>query len=336
MIQNASSLYPKGARLILGYVHFRFRRLRFHFEAVETVWIPLGQSGNVVRGAFGNMLRKVACTPLCGSDGHSGHAAGCAYARIFEPRSPPGEGPSGFSDRPRPFVFRTAHLDAREIPPGESFRFDAHLFDVTPAALSYFVSALGQLAEEGLGPRRARAKLVSVEQHPPGDSPPAIAFDSEKLYDGLEPSAISLDPESAAVSSVTVRFKTPTELKSGDGLAIRPDFPILFARIRDRISTLRALYGEGPLDVDFRAMGARAATIEMPRCEIHQERAERHSTRTGQTHPLGGFTGLAEYRGDLTEFVPYLRAARWTGVGRQTVWGKGEICVNISGRREVN
>jgi len=32
-----------------------------------------------------------------------------------------------------------------------------------------------------------------------------------------------------------------------------------------------------------------------------------------------------EYEGDLTEFVPYLRAARWTGVGRQTAWGKGAI-----------
>ena len=31
------------------------------------------------------------------------------------------------------------------------------------------------------------------------------------------------------------------------------------------------------------------------------------------------------YRGDLAAFLPYLRAARWTGVGRQTVWGKGEI-----------
>jgi hypothetical protein len=52
---------------------------------------------------------------------------------------------------------------------------------------------------------------------------------------------------------------------------------------------------------------------------------ERRSSRTGQVHPIGGFVGEAEYEGDLAEFVPYLHAARWTGVGRQTVWGKGEI-----------
>ena len=46
-------------------------------------------------------------------------------------------------------------------------------------------------------------------------------------------------------------------------------------------------------------------------------------------HSIGGFVGEAEYEGDLAEFVPYLRVAKWTGVGRQTVWGKGEVEVRI-------
>ena len=36
---------------------------------------------------------------------------------------------------------------------------------------------------------------------------------------------------------------------------------------------------------------------------------------------------LIEYEGELGEFVPFLRAAEWTGVGRQTSWGKGAITV---------
>jgi hypothetical protein len=35
--------------------------------------------------------------------------------------------------------------------------------------------------------------------------------------------------------------------------------------------------------------------------------------------------GEAQYEGDLAEFVPFLEAAQFTGVGRQTVWGKGQI-----------
>ena len=121
-----------------------------------------------------------------------------------------------------------------------------------------------------------------------------------------------------------VRFVTPTELKAGHHVADRPEFGILFGRLRDRISTLRALYGVGPLEIDFHAMGERAATVRMTRCELQMHELDRLSSRTGQRHPLGGFVGEAEYEGELAEFLPYLLAGRWTGVGRQTVWGKGE------------
>src|SRR5262249_34901113 len=106
-----------------------------------------------------------------------------------------------------------------------------------------------------------------------------------------------------------------------------PRFAILFSRLRDRISTLRSLYGSGPLDVDFRALGDRGAAVQMTRCDVRGERGDRKSARTGQGHPLGGFTGVAEYEGALTEFLPWLRVARWVGVGRQTVWGKGDVRV---------
>jgi hypothetical protein len=128
-----------------------------------------------------------------------------------------------------------------------------------------------------------------------------------------------------SVRRVRVRFVTPTELK-GTGA---PEFGPLMARIRDRISTLRTLYGCGPLDLDFRAFGERANSVRMTHCELQTVNEERLSKGTGQRHSLGGFTGFAEYEGPVAEFVPYLEAARWTGVGRQTVWGKGEIGVEV-------
>jgi hypothetical protein len=124
---------------------------------------------------------------------------------------------------------------------------------------------------------------------------------------------------------VRVRFVTPTELKGPQPLAGQPSFAVLASRIRDRLSTLRALYGNGPLDMDFRGFGERASRVKTTRHELTQVNVVRRSSRTGQVHSIGGFIGEAEYEGCLGEFIPYLRAAKWTGVGRQTVWGKGEI-----------
>jgi CRISPR-associated endoribonuclease Cas6 len=138
---------------------------------------------------------------------------------------------------------------------------------------------------------------------------------------GTEPLRLSLCAPELQVCRLRVRFLTPTELKGAE----EPEFGILLARIRDRISTLRELYGDGPLAIDFKGFGERASRVTMTRCELVPIAAARTSRGTGQRHSLGGFTGVAEYQGELAEFLPYLEIARWTGVGRQTVWGKGEI-----------
>ena len=141
----------------------------------------------------------------------------------------------------------------------------------------------------------------------------------------MPPVVVDLSPAPASIRRILVRFLTPTELKGGENLDEPPEFGVLLARARDRVSTLRFLYGAGRLDVDFKALGARAATVGRTRTSLSRVSALRRSSKTGQVHPLEGFVGEIEYEGDLGEFLPYLQAARWTGVGRQTVWGKGAI-----------
>ncbi|HEV8041763.1 MAG TPA: CRISPR system precrRNA processing endoribonuclease RAMP protein Cas6 [Bryobacteraceae bacterium] len=308
---------------------FDFYSFRFVFSALDTIAFPSGQPGNLLRGAFGNAFRGIVCPSNCPGARLCPTRASCDYARIFEPtreepireeptregptgEEPTGEpasttsGPSGLRDRPRPFVFRAAYLDGKTIQPQERFWFDVNLFETRNPPLDSFAQAFGRLAKQGIGPRRGRSDLVSVEQR-------SIS--------------ISLAPKSEETRTIRVEFVTPTELKSGDQLVARPEFDVLFARSRDRVSTLRALFGAGPLEIDFRAMGQRAGAVRMTHCELRQVDATRRSSRTGQVHGIGGFVGLAEYAGDLGEFIPYLEIAQWTGIGRQCVWGKGELRV---------
>jgi hypothetical protein len=227
-------------------------------------------------------------------------------------------------------VFRASHLDGRTVRQGEAFHFDVHIFDVRDPALAYFVLAFAQLAREGLGPGRARAEMAAVDQLDLSGVTVARIFDGARVRIGELTAPIAMDMSNVPgrVERVRVRFVTPTELKSGHKVAERPEFGILFGRLRDRISTLRTLYGDGPLDIDFRAIGERAAEVRIVRSELQWTAVERLSTRTGQRHFLGGFVGETEYEGNLEEFVPYLRLGSWVGVGRQTVWGKGCLLVS--------
>lgn len=216
------------------------------------------------------------------------------YARIFEPAAAVA-GPSGLSNWPRPFVLRAAALDGRTFQPGEQFCFDLHLFDAR--ALVHFAKAFGQWSD-----------MISAQQ--------TIV-------------AVELSPRSEPVSRIRVEFQTPAELKSADDGAAPADFSVLLARARDRVSTLRSLYGAGPLEIDFRGLTERARSVKTVRSELRHVAVERRSSRTGQRHGIGGVVGFAEYEGDLAEFVPYLEAAYWTGVGRHCTWGNGQITTQI-------
>ncbi|MBZ5609921.1 MAG: CRISPR system precrRNA processing endoribonuclease RAMP protein Cas6 [Acidobacteriia bacterium] len=295
---------------------------RFQFVARDRIVFPPGGPANILRGAFGGALRRLACAPHCpGFEGASVRACElrhtCEYARIFEPGAP-GAGPSGLGDWPRPFVLRASHLDGCAIAPGQPFWFGVNLFETRRPIVDHFSRAFAELGRGGFGPGRGRAELASVEQTDCGG----------RATDG-SPISIPLEPRHMESRRVRVEFLTPTELKSGPAPVATPEFGVLFARARDRVSTLRALYGAGPLDVDFRALGERAGAVKMVRCELRQVEAKRRSSRTGQVHGLGGLVGLAEYEGELGEFLPFLEAARWTGVGRQCVWGKGEIRARV-------
>jgi hypothetical protein len=279
------------------------RRCRFAFRAAQRLYFPSGRSGNIVRGAFGLALRQTASPDV--------------YSRIFEPRAAAGAAPSGLADQPRPFVFRTVHLDGATVPEGGIFHIDVHLFDIGGTLFDAFHAAFSLWQEIGIGPARSRVHLERPVQLDTQDREIPLCSHS----------TISLHSLPDPTRRVAVRFLTPTELKAGGQVAPAPEFGILFARVRDRIAALRALYGDGAPEIGFRAMGDRAAAIQLSRCDIAWQYLHRKSARTGQVHPMGGFTGTAEYEGELAEFIPWLRAARWTGVGRQTVWGKGDLRV---------
>jgi hypothetical protein len=217
-------------------------------------------------------------------------------ASLFRPHAD--SGPSGLRDRPRPFVIRASGLDGAAFTPGEAFSIGIHLFtsDGKP-----FQDALARLGW---------AELTSWS---------------------IEAVTVPLTPGPAPIPGCRVRFLTPTELKPWDAPpGDLPPFSILAARARDRVCALSAFYGGASIQPGRAGFGERAAAVQAAEGSISPCQASRTSLRTGRTHPLGGFTGVVEYSGGLAEFLPWLHAAQWTGVGRQTVWGNGQIEVEAT------
>ena len=225
-------------------------------------------------------------------------------------------------------MLRPRDIEEHQFEPQNTFCLDVHLFALEEKLLVYFVLTFLQLTREGLGPGRMPVELITVRALSLQRKPTSLVWSQEdsSFIPVPPPLQIELHPVQRAVDRLKVEFRTPTELKSEGVIAKVPEFSILFGRVRDRISTLASFYGQG-LHFDFKAMGERSKTVKLVGSQLQWEQAQRKSSRTGQQHSLGGFVGWAEFEGDLSEFVPWLEAAYWSGVGRQTVWGKGEITV---------
>lgn len=247
-------------------------------------------AANTIRGAFGFALLSVSPA---------------IYKAVCEPDA---AGPSGLETPPRPFVLRLRSLNDRVVLPGQTFSFALHLFAEDENIAVALQQGVARLASEGLGPARSQCELLSVE---------------------TEQRTLSLEPAKVDVSEIKICFQSPTELKHGGQLMLEPDFAPLFRRVQQRIETLGSLYACVEPSPHLAALTRQAEQVTRTATAIQQIALSRRSSRTGHEHPLGGFVGSATYQGAMAEFLPCLRVAEWTGIGRQTTWGKGEITVEI-------
>jgi hypothetical protein len=241
---------------------------------------------------LGLALREICCSEACPGACRCAKAAECAYALLFEPRWD--RGPSGYRNAPRPFVLR------HRAPLG----LVLNVFDLR-APLEKLEAAVGAMADAGIGPGRAKVRLRSFEPQPV--------------------LRLSLCGK-PGIGRMTVRFATATELKTAGAVRPEPEFALLIERLAERVWALGTFYQQWP-SWDYRALLEEARLVRLVQWESRYEHRQRRSSRTGQTHPLGGFIGTATYEGPVGQFLPLLEIGRWTGVGRQTVWGKGEICL---------
>ncbi len=307
-------------------MNFALFAFRFFFEVIDPVFFPAGAAGNAFRGAFGHVFRRIVCASDCRSVATCEIREHCAYAKLFEPACL--EGPSGLADAPRPFVIRASSLDGQSYEPKQVFSIDVHIFDLHEPAVVYFVLAFAELARQGIGSERGRIRLIRVCALDAARQPRASIYETGRFVSSEVPEPLSLVLGALQVQEsnfLTLRFATPTELKDEGVILSHAPFAAVFERARDRIATLSKLYGTGPLDIDFRGMAARAAEVTTVASNLRWQAHTRKSSRTHQAHPLSGFVGEVQYQGNTSEFVPFLKTAYWTGIGRQTVWGKGVV-----------
>jgi hypothetical protein len=332
---------------------FAFLPVRLRIVPQQVLKLPALNKSNTLRGAFGMAFRRLVCIPQCREVRLCPLAGTCPYRIIFEPAPPPGaERLSKNQDIPRPFIFRPPASTATTYPPGQAFDFTLTLMGKAVDFLPYFILAFREVAREGVGLNRARCELDRVEAllPPPPDALAPGPRDEALVYtqqDDLfrSPPATTLEnwvaprllpaPLNRPPALLTIRFLTPTYLKSEGQPVRQPEFHHLFKRVRDRLNALCTFYGPGPIDADFKGLGQAAEKVRTVKCDVHWQERSRRSSKTGQRHELSGFTGECVYEFSTNDSeIPNLELLKWIvcgeflHAGRHTAWGNGRYHVS--------
>lgn len=316
---------------------------RFTIEPLSPLFVPAVNKGNMLRGGFGHVFRRLCCVPQCKDAKNCPLVGTCPYKTIFEPSPPVGSGRlSKYQDIPRPFVFRAPQTQKTRFGEDERFEFDLVLIGGALDFLPYFVLAFRELAAEGIGLNRAKCKLERVEAiEPVLNDMQRNESASDVIYGGQDQlfrsnghatfkswfesriQTFSNANGNGAASRIGMRFLTPTFLRAEGDIVRTPEFHHVFKRLRDRINALSTFFGNGPVDVDFRGIGKRSEKIRTLASRCRWVERARTSSKTGQRHELSGFIGAATYEGDFAEFVPWLALGELVHLGKHTAWGNG-------------
>ena len=310
---------------------FRVARFRLTCRARTALCLP-EYKGATLRGGFGYVFRRIACL---GSERGSGDCLlgeQCVYHYIFE--TPPPSG-SVVLDKvptaPHPFVIEPPLETKQLYEPGEQLIFHLVLIGRALDYLAYFIYAFDELGRVGFGKGRGTYTLETVEWlDATGTAVPLYENGRRVLKGSFSPLTIADLLLPAPRSFLTLRFLTPTRLKFENHLSRECEFHLLFRNLSRRLGMLGYFHCGEEFPPEQREFIERARAIEAQDSNLHWVDWERYSTRQRTTMRLGGIVGQVTFRGDYSEFLPYLLLGTYTHVGKGTTFGLGqyEIVMN--------
>ncbi len=307
----------------MGIEKLKFLRLKFSLTAKENIFFPKNLKGNIFRGAFGMIFKKLHCHSIDFCVDRCKNA-NCLYGKIFEPYF--SDAASGLKNLPRPFILTFTNEERETIFAGESFNIGFNLFGWCCDYYPHFIKAVEEIGNEGIGPFRGKFVIRKVYSIDLEDNIQEI-YDPNNAMKEVFPFTIPQTSFTFITTVFKINLKTPTKIIYNENVINDPDFYHIFLRIRDRLSSIAYFYNSVDLETDYKALEEKAMEVSTIKKNWKFVDIKRRSTRTRKVQDLSGIVGYGIYDFGSIEnaelFYPWLKAAELTGIGKNTVWGMG-------------
>ena len=307
----------------------RWSRLSLTLRAEEPLRLP-PYAGSTFRGAFGHAFKRVAC-PLRRQCEGCAHRAVCVYAYVFEtPGTTDGSSLLRAAQAAHPFVLEPPQVGLRAIASGDRLELGLVLIGRAIPLAPYFLAACREMGGQGVGRGRGRFRLERVTAEAPGETAGRVVYDGDR--DLLAPAVPpwtwdDLGADRAPRGRVTLEFLTPTRLRQGADLVVRPEFTTLATALLRRLSVLAEAHCGVRPEVSAREILASAGEVKVESSDLRWHDWERYSARQDARMALGGFEGRVTFAGEMAPWWPLLKLGEVLHVGKGTAFGLGKYAL---------
>ncbi|KZE43364.1 hypothetical protein AV540_25225 [Brevibacillus parabrevis] len=320
------------------FEELRIAQYRFTLEAGEQGLELPAWKASTFRGAFGHVFKRLSCMHPEQACSACTALSYCAYSYIFETRPDQEDGFMGKYDQvPRPYLFEVPQDKQTHYEAGDLLTFDLRLFGKAIDYAPLFVTAFKELGRDGIGKGRKPFRLIHVENRDEYNGK------HRSMYMDLESGIVHqpvvltgkeiIERERAriegagGVKKVMIFFETPLRLKWKGQYTTDVQFSVLFRTLLRRMTGLLQFHHDVQPEWPIRELVERAERVRLVEKRVKWLDYDRYSVRQDVKMKMGGAVGWAVYEGEIAEFLPWLKAAEHTHVGKNTAFDLGRVRV---------
>ncbi len=292
-------------------------RYQFDFEVETSIRLP-EYAGSMLRGAFGQALRHIACMTRQKDCKTCPLYRSCPYPAIFETPAPETHNLQKFSQIPNPYIIEPPAWGERIYLPGEKLSFNMVLVGRSLAQLPLITLAWQRAFAREVG--HGTAKLQAIQQL--DDMNSTSVFDVKQQRILTHTPSIVLKPTD--LTQLTLHFTSPLRIQQ-NGRSIHADQLTprdLLMTLARRVSLMTEFHTDTPYILNFSQLAEEISAVS----SHHQLRWRdwtRYSSRQQQTMQLGGVVGdwvLGSLSSTLTHL---LQIGHWLHIGKNATFGLG-------------
>lgn len=301
------------------------QRYTFNWVATSDIYLP-AYSGSVLRGNFGNILRKTVCFTKYETCVHCPLIERCSYGKLYDTVQ---LGDNNHTKQTHPYILEPLEYNRRFIKTGEEFSFSMVLLGDTYKDLALYVFVWEKIfSQYGLrvGKQQGFAKLNT------------ITTDNNIIYDNSLPdeeltisehnSTISIQIPDGEITKINILLQTPLRLQGRDennrSIIIGCSSFDARAFITGLINKSRKFYHSYAPQYSVPSIDVTA--IQITEKKLDWVKTKRYSGAQKREMEFYGIIGSFVLEGkELAKLMPLIELCEYLHLGKSSTFGFGKI-----------